>query len=476
MLRFTTLLLVLSGAALSTNQETFRLSFGQKGLDWFETVVATVNDILRDVIMSGLVIPPMDMNGVEVDNLKMRDLDLPKPDLSIVPGTGYKLNANGLNMVIDGEWAFGFLGGDLTVNTKLNLEAIARVDADMENGKFRTSAKACDVDFVSLEIDMGNELLNTIAEGMVEDVKGEIAGIVCKEVNTALDTGINSLLLAIPSEVKLHLLQDIVFTFAPDSDPIYSADHVDVPCRVHAKSKVPFPFAPQGITDSLDPEFIGCVLLSDYLVNSVSFLALGKGKIRESIPNKKFPIGSDLTNTAYFKKSLPQLYNKYPNKDVTYTITNTRFPKLEFDKGLQMIDVPLRVLVKVDGATIINLKLSLKTRGDLAIRGTKITGTCEEIKTKTVVVSSKIGDIDADVANDIMDDIFLKTIIPDVNAFFKKGFNLPCVDKVITTKRALAQTHDDYLRVCGDFALTDYTLDVVRTEIEKIVANFTFDF
>ena len=107
-----------------------------------------------------------------------------------------------------------------------------------------------------------------------------------------------------------------------------------------------------------------------------------------------------------------------------------RYPKLEFESNLQKMDVPLQVLVQIGGATVINLKLSLRTKGQVNIAGNVLSGTCDEIETKTVVVSSKIGDIDATLVNDVMDELFTKTIIPDVNAFFKKGFMLPCIEKV----------------------------------------------
>ena len=71
-----------------------------------------------------------------------------------------------------------------------------------------------------------------------------------------------------------------------------------------------------------------CFLLSDYTLNTASYMALGAGKVVESVPNEYIAADNAILNTAYFKASLPQLYTAHPDEALQYKISNTRSVRL----------------------------------------------------------------------------------------------------------------------------------------------------
>ena len=68
--------------------ETVRMSFGQRGLDFAEDVAVYMTDIIRDIILNHIDIPTMVVDGATLSNLNVNQMDIPRPQLTIVPNTG----------------------------------------------------------------------------------------------------------------------------------------------------------------------------------------------------------------------------------------------------------------------------------------------------------------------------------------------------------------------------------------------------
>lgn len=455
--------------ATTQSTETVRMSFGQRGLEFAEGVAVYMTDIIRDIILNVIDIPEMHVNGATLSNLQIHQMDIPRPQLTIVPNIGIKMKSDGLSVELTGNWGYSIFFGQLSLSASVVVEATAGINADMGNKKFVTEYRGCSVDFYSFNLDFHHFVANAIVNQ--EDVKNELRMVVCEEVKAALDNTVNGAVNSVPKTLDIPDLPDIIF--APDRNPVFKSSHLDLPSRVSAVSASAFPFTADGITDEMDTSYMGCFILSDYTINTATYVALPKNKINIKLPNDDFSTNSALLNSAYFKDSLPQLYNTYPNSAITYRIWNLDYPNVEFDKDLIMVEVPLRISIKVGGAVILSVKMQLKTKGSVSIDGAHLFGAVDSIKHTTTVVTSEIGAVSDSTANSVMDSVLKKTIIPDLNAELKAGFTLP-IDEWVDLNKALVQTHDDFLKVCADFSLTEYALKTLRDIVEKEVAAFQF--
>merc|ERR1712176_1322715 len=70
-----------------------------------------------------------------------------------------------------------------------------------------------------------------------------------------------------------------------------------------------------------------------------------------------------IMNTTYFKTSLPDFYTAYPDAAITYKVTNTRYPRAEFDHDNIILDMPVELTVEVAGTDVAVLSLDLTVEG-----------------------------------------------------------------------------------------------------------------
>jgi len=464
----------LAGTALAagpTDQESVRISFSQKGLDFGEDVAFYMIDIIQN-IAGKLTLPDVAGDSFKITNMKFGNLDLGKPEMTIVPNVGVKWKNGAAAIQIHGDWGvktWWWNYGSLTLTATLKVEAIAGIKEN--NGKFATEAKGCGVHFNSFSLDLHNAVYTFMAGLMEGYITPSIKDAVCGQINALLSTTLNSVINTLPQEIPIGDILDV--EVAADSDPVFESTHFDVSARVIADSQtgdVVFPFDPQPMHDDGDASQMICILLSDYTLNTASYMALKAGKMSESVPNEFITADNPILNTAYFATSFPQLYNAYPDAALTYKAENTRYPKAEFDNDKILLDVPLTLTVQTGGADVLVLSVHANVEGSIQQTNTKISGSITNTEHTVTVDSSLIGDIDDSTIDSLIDTILENTILPMVNSKFQQGVVLP-VDKYLTLNSGVLEARDSFVKICADITLTDYTLQELRKIAEDILNN-----
>lgn len=167
------------------------------------------------------------------------------------------------------------------------------------------------------------------------------------------------------------------------------------------------------------------IALEQNLINSIIGIALKNRRefvlTNDSIP-KDFPLK---INTLYFQGLIPELYSKYPNKDLVITIELESFPSISFD-NTQLISADINFSISFalaeDSENII-FSMSINNTLGLSIDSSKEDASLH-LKIDTVqindafVIVSTIGDISSD---DIKKNFntFTKSLIYFINNFLR---------------------------------------------------------
>ena len=455
--------------AAPTDQESVRISFSQKALDFGEDVAFYMIDIIQKVAVGKLSLPDISTDMFKANNLKFGALDLGKPEISIVPNVGLKWKNGNAHIQVTGGWGakagWWWTYGSLTLNANLAVEATAGITA--RNGKLATAPKGCSVNFHSFNLDLHNAFFSWVVSLFEGYITPEIRSAVCNEVNKLLDTTVNGVIASLPHDIPVADIMDV--EIEADSDPAFSANAFDISARVSADSQgsdVVFPFSPDPIVSQMDTSLMACLLVSDYTLNTASYVALPAGAIKESVPNAQLDASNPVMNTAYFKTSVPALYTAYPDAAITYSVVNTRYPRAEFDHDNVILDMPVDLTVQVAGADVLSLALSLTVEGNMKHMNNVLSGQITAATHTTTIKSSTIGNIAVSQIEGVIDNILDNTVLPKINAVIMKGVTLP-IDQYVTLNKGVLEAHDDYVKVCADATLTDYTLQ----ELKKIAEN-----
>jgi len=455
--------------AAPTDKESVRISFSQKALDFGEDVAFYMIDIIQKVAAGKLSLPDISSDKFKANNLKFEAINLGKPEISIVPNVGLKWRNGNAHIRVNGDWAakagWWWTTGSMTLDANLAVEATAGITAS--NGKLVTAAKGCSVHYNSFNLDLHNSFFSWVVSLFQGLITPEITSAVCDEINKLMGTTVNGVIASLPHDIPVADIMDV--EIEADSNPAFSASTIDISARVKADSQgsdAVFPFSPEPIVNQMDTSLMVCVLVSDYTLNTASYIALSAGQIKESVPNEILDASDPVMNTAYFKTSVPEFYNAYPDAAITYNVVNTRFPRAEFDHNNIILDMPVDLKVQVGGADVLNLAISLTVEGNMQHVNNVLSGQVTSATHTTSIKSSQIGNIALDQIEGVIDNILDNTVLPKVNAVIIAGVTLP-IDQYVTLNKGVLEAHDDFVKVCADATLTDYTLQ----ELKKVAEN-----
>jgi len=457
--------------AAPTDQESVRISFSQKALDYGEDIAFYMIDILQKVAVGKLSLPDISQDQFRATNLKFGALDLGKPEISIVPNVGLKWRNGNAKIQVTGGWAakagWWWTSGDMTLDATLAVEATAGITAS--NGKLVTAPKGCSVHYHSFNLDLHNSFFSWVVSMFESYITPEITSAVCDEINKLLRTTVNGVVASLPHDIPVADIMDV--EIEADSNPVFSSSGFDISARVIADqqgSDVVFPFSPEPIVSQMDTSLMVCLLVSDYTLNTASYVALAAGQLKESVPSALLDASNPIMNTAYFKTSIPEFYTAYPDAAITYSVVNTRYPRAEFDHDNIILDMPVELSVQVAGADVLTLALSLTVEGNMQHSNNVLSGQVTSATHTSSIKSSQIGSINVDDIEGVIDDILNNTVLPKINAVIVKGVTLP-IDQYVSLNKGVLEAHDDFVKVCADATLTDFTLQELKKIAEDIL-------
>ena len=128
----------------------------------------------------------------------------------------------------------------------------------------------------------------------------------------------------------------------------------------------------------------------------------------------------------------------------------------------------MELSVQVAGADVLTLSLSLTVEGNMQHSNNVISGQVTSATHTSSIKSSQIGSINVDDIEGVIDDILNNTVLPKINAVIVKGVTLP-IDQYVSLNKGVLEAHDDFVKVCADATLTDFTLQELKKIAEDIL-------
>ena len=462
-------ILVVLSVASATDLESVRISFSQKALDFAEEIAKILFDVVKDEAPKKLEISDISTSKFKLRNMKLQSIDIYKPTITSVPLVGLALS-NVVDLKVTGKWSvkagWWWIDGSMTLETKITAVAITAITE--KNDRLATSPLGCDVAINEFDLDLHNGFITWVVGLMKGKITPEIKKTVCSEVNGILRTTANQMIASLPHDIPVGDLFDV--KIAADSNPIFGRNHIKIPARVKVDrqgSPADFPFSPQPMVSSMDVSYMACLLVSDYTLNTGSYIALPAGRLDVTLPNQDIKASHPFFNTIYFESILPELYTAYPDMALSLKIVNTRYPLIEFDVDRVFINMPVDLTLQVSGQSVVKLQVDLSVNAALQHSNKVISGEVLGSTHTTTLVSSTLSDeILLKQLSDVVDEVLALTILPEVNVILKQGITLPIPDYVVLNK-GLIEAHDDFLKVCVDMDITDKG----KEELKKIAES-----
>ena len=469
-MRTTFCILALFSVACATNStsESVRISFSQKALDLGEEIAHIIIEVIQDEALTKLSIPDIKSKKFKVKNLKLESLSLDKPELSIVSNGLLWRNPNA-HLKVSGDYSvkvgWWWKSGSLDLETVMEIKAGAKITA--KNGTLASYPTYCGVKFNKFDLNLHNGFYSWVARMMEGSITSEIKDALCYEVKGLLGTTANEMISSLPHNIPVADVFSV--KIEADSNPSFNKSGiVDIHARVKLDkqgSATIFPFSQEPMQSTMNNSYMACLLISDYTLNTGSYIALSAGTIDLEVPNDD--IDGAYMNTDFFKNILPELYTAYPNMSMSFKIVNTRYPTIEFDADEVFINIPVDVSVMVNDSLVFDLAINMTVEAALYNVDNVVSAVVVGSVHNATLVSSVLPDDITDKLDDVVEFVVTKTILPELNLVLKKGIDIPTSDYVIL-KKGLLEAHEDFLKICGEIELTDDGRKEIKKAAEDI--------
>jgi hypothetical protein len=204
--------------------------------------------------------------------------------------------------------------------------------------------------------------------------------------------------------------------------------------------------------------------ITDYVFNTAGYAFYQSGVLQKSISDKDIPSKVPFhLNTATFKAVAPGLYAKYPDTPVqiVFTAVGTD-PTLAPQVNITAIggatvtlngDANFQVLVNDTAIDAFQLSTVFIFDGKFGIQGNNIVGALQFDQLTLTLISSQVGDINAQALNTFVGSIVHYVVLPVVNGMLATGFPVPSMDG-ITLVNPTVVFQDRFIGVASNFTFT----------------------
>jgi len=192
------------------------------------------------------------------------------------------------------------------------------------------------------------------------------------------------------------------------------------------------------------------IALSQAVLNSAADVYTHAGLLNWSVD--KLPEQS-LLNTASWRFFVPQLYNKYPNDDMTLNISVSSPPSITITldgvKAVVVADMVVDVLDGNDTIPVACISMVISAGGSMGVSGNNITGVADLSDLTLKLKWSNIGNFHMRFIQAIVRTLVKDVLLPMVNQHLKRGFPLPII-KNFGVQDADVLYGESQLLVCAD--------------------------
>lgn len=454
---------------LDQDEGSMQITISEKGLNYAKDLL--VSQALQ--VLTSLRISDME-KSVQVPFIgavlvKLSNITL---DNIMVPSSTFNLGQDGINIVasqvevnLTMNWKYSYRSwfipfivsdkGRALVKVK-GIEVGSTLRLDEKNGTLYLISMECGtlVKDISITLDGG---ASWFYQGLVDAFEGRIRAAVESAVTSKLMEGITSLdsfLQNLPKEIGID--NTVALNFTVMQTPVVGPTSISIGVEglflgVRSSDVLLLPVY------NLHPR-ISCsgpskmleIALSQAVLNSAADVYTNAGLLNWLVD--KLPEQS-LLNTASWRFFVPQLYNKYPNDDMTLNISISSPPSITITlDGVEAVVIADMVVDVVDGSDTVPvacISMVISASGSMGVSGNNITGVADLSDLTLKLKWSNIGNFHMHFIQAIVRTLVKDVLLPLVNQHLKRGFPLPII-KNFRVQDADVLYGESQLLVCAD--------------------------
>ncbi|KAI9082372.1 hypothetical protein K1719_035795 [Acacia pycnantha] len=456
-----------------TDQSSMSLVITQDGLDFVKDLL--VNEAISSMIplrlpnMEKTVKIPLVGNAfMMLSNITIYQIDVPSSNIK-PREDGISILASGTTCILSMNWYYSY--HTWLVPVEISDEGSASVQVEdmdigltlgMENQegslKLVLNDTRCDIKDISIKLDGGASWLY---QGMVNAFEGQIGSRVDNAITKKLKDGISrldSFFQKLPKEISVNnnaslnvtlvgdpLLSDSSIGFGVNG--LFTGRNVDVPKYWLKNPKL-------SVSCTNSSKMLG-IALDEAVFNSASSLfynAKFMHWIVDKIPDQS------LLNTAGWRFIVPQLYKKYPNRDMNLNISLSSPPAVEFSNRKAeaniFADLTIDVMEGDEVRPVACITLVIRASGSVKINGNNLAGTIGLDDFAMSLKWSNVGNLRMYLIQPIVWTLIQTVALPYANSHLSKGFPLPIIHG-FTLQNAEIILSSSRVTVCSDVVFAE---------------------
>lgn len=454
---------------LDKDEGSMQITLFEKGLNYAkDLLVSQALQALASLRISDMEksvqVPFMGAVRVKLSNITVYNV--------MVPSSTINLGQDGINIVasqvevnLTMDWKYAYRSsfipfivsdkGRALIKVK-GIEVGSTLRLDEQNGTLYLISMECGtlVKDIIITLDGG---ASWFYQGLVDAFEGRIRAAVESAVTSKIMEGItrlDSFLQNLPKEIGVD--NTVALNFTVMQIPVVGPTSISI--GVEGLFVDPRPSDVLSLpVYNLQPR-ISCsgpskmleITLSQAVLNSAADVYTNEGLLNWFVD--KLPQQS-LLNTASWRFFVPQLYNKYPNDDMTLNISVSSPPSITITlDGVEAVVVADMVVDVVDGNDTIPvacISMVISASGSVGVSENNITGVADLSDLTLKLKWSNIGNFHMRFIQTIVRTLVKDVLLPLVNQHLKRGFPLPMI-KNFRVQDADVLYGESQLLVCAD--------------------------
>ncbi|KAL9267288.1 putative BPI/LBP family protein [Drosera capensis] len=370
--------------------------------------------------------------------------------------------------------------GDASVLVE-GMEVALLASLRSNEGKLKLSVLecGCSVEDITIKLDGGASwLYQGLVEAFGNKIESAVENAITKKINQGISK-IDSSLQSLPQDIRVDDTASLNVTFV--SDPTFDDSYVDFEINglfIGTENALP-PKHQNGISQALascqGPAKMVAISLQADVLNSASLVYFRAGEMQWTLA--KIPDQSIL-NTADWREDVPQLYEQFPDDDMTLNVSVSSSPVLKVSSDTMdtiiYSDVTIDVLDDSVATSVACISLVITASGSVEMSGNNLTGS---IKLDNISLSSKwssVGDLPLHLIEPVIASVFDGYLMPRLNSHLKHGFPMPVIHGIELQNPDIFLS-ESRITVCSDaeFSENDSFFELPHfLEFASILKNF----
>ncbi|XP_014799152.1 PREDICTED: lipopolysaccharide-binding protein-like [Calidris pugnax] len=376
-------------------------------------------------------------------NMELRNFYLANSRISLVPSMGPQLSISNAFADVNGNWQakkkikiHGSFHVKLQdVNIKVNLKL-----GNDASGKPTIDTSSCTIYISKVRAKLSGKLSKiynlfhkVIESKLKKFLEKKTCDIVAKSVRSDLQPYVQTL----PVTAKIDAIAGVDYSLV--GPPMATTQSLDVPMKGECYSlaqRSAVPFSPPALTLPPDHDRMVYFGVSSYFFNTASFAYHKSGALVFEITDSMIPKTVEFhLKTTTFSAFIPQLEEKYPDKEMKLKVSAPSAPFLNIGPGglsLQpVVDVEAYAIVPDSSpAPLFLLSLTGNVSAVISVKSGHIIGNLTMDGMKLSLKRSDVGDFQVETLQPTMNIFASNILVPHINDRLGQGFPLPLLDRM----------------------------------------------